>query len=333
MIKDKKLNNLSQLTKILKCPKSNSKLKIVKKTNSKNDNFFYTNKTEEFYYPIIDGIPRFVAETNYADNFGTQWNHFRKTQLDSISNTSISSDRFFKATGWNSKNLKNKWVLDAGCGAGRFAEIALAAGAKVVALDYSSAVNAINKNLQPHPNLFILQADIYFMPFENNFFDYVYSLGVLQHTPNVEKAFKSLIPVLKPSGKICVDFYWKRFRTIMHSKYIFRPITKRIPQTLLFKFLEKNITKLLFISRMLSKIPYIGVALKRLIPVANYEGIFPLSKSQLEEWALLDTFDMLSPTYDKPQSKKNVLKFFKSSQLMDIEVFHSSHLVGRGIKK
>ena len=34
------------------------------------------------------------------------------------------------ATGWNAADLAGKWVLDVGCGAGRFAEVALRAGAK-----------------------------------------------------------------------------------------------------------------------------------------------------------------------------------------------------------
>lgn len=32
----------------------------------------------EHRYPIRNGIPRFVPESNYADNFGMQWNHFAK---------------------------------------------------------------------------------------------------------------------------------------------------------------------------------------------------------------------------------------------------------------
>ena len=84
-------------------------------------------------YLICDGIPRFVPESNYADSFGMQWNKFRKTQLDSYSGHPISADRFWSATGWLPTNLKGRWVLDAGCGSGRFAEIALNAGANVVA--------------------------------------------------------------------------------------------------------------------------------------------------------------------------------------------------------
>lgn len=181
-------------------------------------------------YPVQRGIPRFVPKSNYADNFGMQWNHFRQTQLDSYSGQTISAERFWLATGWKPEQLKDQWVLYAGCGAGRFAEVALLAGAKVVALDYSSAVDACYANLKHHPNLHVVQGDIYELPFAVGEFPFVYSLGVLQHTLDVAKAFAALSPMVRGGGSLCVDFYWKRFRTLLHAKYLFRPLTKHMDQ-------------------------------------------------------------------------------------------------------
>jgi hypothetical protein len=64
------------------------------------------------------------------------------------------------------------------------------------------------------------------------------------------------------------------------------------------------------------------------VPVADYTGIFPLSEQQLKEWALLDTFDMLSPTYDNPQSSDTVQRWFEEAKLLDIKVSRWGHLVG-----
>ena len=79
------------------------------------------------------------APESYAESFGFQWNRFRQTQLDSHSGHSVSRERFLTATGWEPESLAGKTVLDAGCGAGRFAEIALSCGATVFAVDYSRA--------------------------------------------------------------------------------------------------------------------------------------------------------------------------------------------------
>jgi 2-polyprenyl-3-methyl-5-hydroxy-6-metoxy-1,4-benzoquinol methylase len=282
--------------------------------------------------PVIDYIPRFVELSYYADNFGMQWNLFSRTQLDSYSNLSVSSDRFYSATNWNKSDLFNKWVLDIGCGAGRFAEIALGAGANVVALDYSNSVDACYKNLLNHKNLHIVQGDIYSLPFGKETFDFVYSLGVLQHTPNVAQSFQCLLPVLKSGGSLCVDFYEKSWKSIFLPKYWIRPFSKHIPKNTLLSILKIAVPPLLLISLVLNKIPFIGKYLKRLVPVANHFEGLNLRDNQLAEWALLDTFDWFSPAFDNPQSAKTVLKWFQDSNFTNIEVLKAGHLVGRGMK-
>ncbi len=118
----------------------------------------------------------------------------------------------------------------------------------------------------------------------------------------------------------------------MHAKYLFRPLTKRMAQPKLFQRLVRWVPHMLAFSRVLGRVPLVGRALKRIVPVADYTGRFPLSEQQLQEWALLDTFDMLAPTYDNPQSAATVKKWFEDAGLVRIEVGHWSHLVGRGTK-
>lgn len=323
-----------ELLTLLRCPVTHQLLNVADVTDSDGDieSGWLVTADGKHRYPICNGIPRFVPESNYADNFGMQWNHFRKTQLDSYSGHSISADRFWLATGWSPTELRGQWVLDAGCGAGRFAEVALNAGAKVIALDYSSAADACFANLKHHSNLHVIQGDIFALPFEPGIFQFVYSLGVLQHTPNVAKAFAALPPMVASGGHLCADFYWKRFRTMLHMKYLLRPITKRMSQSQLFSILEKCVPNMLPVSQQLGKVPFAGKALKRLIPVADYTGIFPLSDQQLREWALLDTFDWLAPQYDNPQTEQQIRSWFNEAGIREVEVFHGGHLVGRGKK-
>lgn len=119
---------------------------------------------------------------------------------------------------------------------------------------------------------------------------------------------------------------------MLNSKYLIRPITKRMSQHKLFQLLERWVPRLLAVSKTLGRVPLIGPGLKRVVPVADYTGRYPLTDRQLQEWALLDTFDMLAPAYDNPQSASKVRQWFEQAGLVDIEVGHWGHLVGRGVK-
>jgi hypothetical protein len=85
-------------------------------------------------------------------------------------------------------------------------------------------------------------------------------------------------------------------------------------------------------SNLLNAIPRIGSRLKYLIPVANYRGVYPLDESQLREWSVLDTFDMLAPAHDHPESVAGLRGWFEGGGLENIEVFRSGHVIGRGKK-
>jgi SAM-dependent methyltransferase len=319
---------------ILRCPTSGQRLCLEepKHRDARIYSGWLVSEDGRRRYPIKNYIPRFVPESNYADNFGLQWNRFRKTQLDSYSGHPISADRFWKATGWKHRDLTGQWVLDAGCGAGRFAEIALLAGAQIVALDYSSAVDACYANLNHHNNMHVVQGDIYAPPLPKAFFPFVYSLGVLQHTPDVASAFAALPPFLAEGGRLCVDFYDKSWKSALLPKYWLRPFTKRMEKDRLFHQVQRMIPVLLPLSQTIGRIPAVGAMMKRLLPVADYSGILPLNDQQLREWALLDTFDWLSPEYDQPQTATTVQRWFEQAGLNDIEVVKSGHLVGRGIR-
>lgn len=321
-----------ELLELLRCPQSGQRLVLQEGENvaSVIESGWLMSEDGRYRYPIRNNIPRFVPENNYADSFGMQWNLFKKTQLDSHSGHPISANRFWTATGWSAGELKDRWVLDVGCGAGRFVEVVLNAGAKVVALDYSSAVDACYANLRGHPKLHVVQGDIYALPFAPGSFAFVYCLGVLQHTPNVAKAFAALPPMVSDGGKLCVDFYAKTWKSIMLPKYWLRPFTKRMPKHVLLSLLKRLVPVLLPFSRLIGSVPIAGKGLRRLVPVANYYDLYPLNDQQQLEWSLLDTFDWLSPQYDNPQTVATVRSWLEETGATEIEVVRAGHLVGRG---
>lgn len=324
-----------ELLEIVRCPDCQEKLLLEDdvETLGQEENSILVCQKCQHRYPVKKNIPRFVSNEHDLDSFGFQWNLFRKTQLDSHSRLPISKNRFFAHSGWKPEELEGKLVLDVGCGAGRFTEIALSCEAIVVAVDYSNSVEACWENMPYHPNLEVIQADIYHLPFAPETFDFVYCFGVLQHTPNPKEAFKILPVQLKPMGKLAVDIYPKLFRNLIWPKYWVRLITKRLSPGRLFPIVQCLVNLLLPISLLMGRIPLIGRKLKYIIPVVNYEGVYPLSQHQLREWSILDTFDMLSPKHDHPQTLKSLNRWFKDAGMKEIEVFRRGVLVGRGIKQ
>jgi SAM-dependent methyltransferase len=322
------------LLDILRCPETGQRLAARDAVERDGDIESGDLVTEDglHRYPIVNGIPRFVPSDNYAASFGFQWHRFGATQLDSTSGVPISRDRFLSFSGWTPAELAGKRVLDVGCGAGRFTEIALACGARVVAIDYSSAVDVCKANHGTNPRLDVVQADIYRLPFAPEKFDYVYCFGVLQHTPDVAAAFKALPPQLAPGGSIAVDIYPRLRLNFLWPKYWLRPITRHIAPPRLFRLVERVVPRLLPVSRLLGRVPGIGRKLRHVIPVMNYEGVLPLSERQLEEWAVLDTFDMLSPTHDHPQNARTLRRWFAEAGLTEVWVGRPGFLVGRGRK-
>jgi SAM-dependent methyltransferase len=181
--------------------------------------------------------------------------------------------------------------------------------------------------------LLVVQADIYALPFAPGAFDFVYSLGVLQHTPDVARAFASLPPMVKPGGKLCVDFYEKSWKSALLPKYWLRPFTKRMSKPRLFALLQAWVPRLLPLSSVVGKLPVVGGQLKRIVPVANYVGSLPLDDRQQLEWSLLDTFDWLSPEFDNPQNAATVREWLELGGLERIEVLKAGHLVGRAVRR
>jgi SAM-dependent methyltransferase len=278
-------------------------------------------------FPILKGIPRFAGDEGYAGSFGFQWNKFRKTQLDSYTGLTLSRDRLYLVTQWP-RAMKGSLVLEAGSGAGRFTEILLETGATVFSFDLSNAVEANAANNAHLPNLNLFQGSIYDIPVREGIFDKVLCLGVLQHTPDPEEAFHSLVRFLRPGGEIAVDIYARNLRSLLSWKYLLRPITIRMRKDRLFRLVQSAVKVFLPMAIFLRTVS--GRWGPRLIPILQYSH-WGLPYELNREWAVLDTFDMYSPAHDHPRSIAEVRRWFESAGLENTVVGYGPNgVVARG---
>ncbi|WP_308313065.1 class I SAM-dependent methyltransferase [Streptomyces sp. ISL-1] len=266
-----------------------------------------------------DGIPRFVPEDNYGKSFGYQWNVHRLTQLDSYVGLPVSRDRLLRESGWTADELQGREVLECGSGAGRFTEVLCQTGAAVTSFDISNAVEANATSNGRFANLRLLQASIYDLPLVDESFDYLVCLGVIQHTPDVERAFKTIFRYLRPGGKFCIDVY-AAIVAYPHLRQLLRPVTKRIPPCKLYSVVQSITPRLLPVSMLLSAVPRVGDYLTRLVPVANHQHLGLTDTETLRTWSILDTFDWLSPQFERPQPRRRLERWCRDLRLSEFEI-------------
>lgn len=282
-------------------------------------------------FPVEAGIPRFVPRENYASSFGYQWNRFKSEQIDAANKTGLSELRFYSETGWTKEWLQGKWVLDAGCGAGRFLEVVSRERCEAVGVDLSDATDAARSTLAERRNVHVVQASIYELPFRAGAFDGCYCIGVIQHTPDPEKTLRVLPRVLKAGGRIAVTIYERKPWTKLNAKYLVRPVTRRMNKKLLL-YTIKGLMPILFpVTEIAYRLPVVGRAFMFAIPVANYVNEPRLSLRQRYDWAVLDTFDMLAPQYDQPQTHDEAERALGAEGVSEIERLPNGglNLVGR----
>lgn len=259
-------------------------------------------------YRIANGIPRFVPAENYGASFGYQWNKFRGEQIDSLQGIQQSERRLRTETSWEPDWLRGKWILDAGCGAGRFLEVtSRTEGCEAVGVDISGAVDAVKETLDGRTNAHLVQASIFKLPFRPGAFDGVYCIGVIQHTPDPPAAIRALARMVRAGGRIALTMYERRRFTMLYSKYWVRPLTRRMGQEPLLTSIKVLMPAAFALSEVLFRLPVVGRAFRFAIPVANYVDDPELSWRQRYQWAILDTFDMLAPAFDSPQREGDVV--------------------------
>jgi len=94
--------------------------------------------------------------------------------------------------------VKNKKVLDGGCGTGFFMNILDEMGAKTVGIDIIPTNVILAKNNVPRATT--VASDIEILPFKSKTFDLILCTEVLEHCWNDMKALNDFYRVLKPNG-------------------------------------------------------------------------------------------------------------------------------------
>lgn len=295
-------------------------------------------------FPIRNGIPRFVSSEAYASTFGFEWKRWRRTQFDTASRQ--TSDLMFAAsTGRRAGELAGKVVLDAGCGAGRYTDVVARAGGEIIGVDLSLAVEVAQENLGQRPNCHFIQADILRLPFRPDTFDFIYSIGVLDHTPSTRASFLALLRSLKPSGEVTI---WvnprQRLTEVFRyfpdrvNEVLARDVNYRIPvrwQKYLRPFAgildwlmaaSSNLQRALTVRLpplWLYRLCHAAIPLYHLYRIPLFYPLRLVTRIAMDpdpEWRVLDTFDWYSPRYKWGHTYAEVCAWFEQAGLEEITI-------------
>lgn len=177
------------------------------------------------------------------------------------------------------EELKDKVMLDAGCGNGSQSVAYTALGLEVIAVDLSSGLEHGQAFRHKHQGarperVHFVQANLQQPPLKPATLDIIHSAGVLHHTPDTLQTFRALRPLLKEGGTFYVWLY-------KHEKWVtpvvnsIRAVTTRVPPRQFAKIAD------------LMSVPFIGfcVAVDKL-------GLrsYPLMSRREAALALMDIF-------------------------------------------
>jgi ubiquinone/menaquinone biosynthesis C-methylase UbiE len=109
-------------------------------------------------------------------------------------------------------NVRNQWVLDVGCGTGRYCELLAKKGAKVVGIDPSSKMlECAKRKIRRDCKFELLLGRIENAGFPDNYFNVVVCALTVGHLLQLEPAIGEVSRIIKTKGRLIVSDmhpYW-----------------------------------------------------------------------------------------------------------------------------
>lgn len=276
----------------------------------------------ETNFGSIATFTTYSGETNVDDkvvqDFGAEWikfNDFKPQELEKI-----GKDYFDIVVG--SSIINNETiVLDAGCGTGRWSKVLCKKVKSIEAIDPSNAVLAAKRLLKNEKNIRVSKASIDTIPFADNTFDLVMSIGVLHHIPNTQSALVKLVKKIKPRGHFYGYLYYNFenrstiFKILFWISDLLRKGISKSPS-----IIKKGICDAIALTIYL---PFASIArlMKWLFrSQASYQKM-PLSYYHDKSLMIMrnDALDRFGTRLEKRYSKSSIIELMKRCGLTDVK--------------
>lgn len=212
-----------------------------------------------------------------VNSFGEEWQAFHGFSEDEIQKL---GDEYFDIITPVMLNASTS-VLEVGCGSGRFLKYLSDKAGFIVGVDPSHAIYATDNLIGKQDNIILAKASANDLPFEDESFDFVYSIGVLHHIPDTYKAMAACVNKVKKGGYFFTYLYYNLdnrgflFRSVFRLSAVIRRVVSKLPPGLK-RFVCNGLAVGLYMpfigfSRLL-KLMGIKESFRRKIPLHGYEN-------------------------------------------------------------
>jgi SAM-dependent methyltransferase len=289
-------------------------------------------------YAISRGVPRLLPSTrladevkNTVDGFGYEWATFNDQIQDSyMTGKNNFLDFVYPVT---EQFFEDKFVLDAGCGMGRFTRLAAEFGSRdAIGIDLSQSVDAAYRNTRYLSNAHVVQADIMALPFQTKF-NYIFSLGVLQFLANPREGFHQLCGQLAENGRISIWVYSEEGNGwIIRFIDPFRKfVTSSLPRPVLYQFSRLLGTFLFAILKLIYRPAnegVLGVKFGKFLPFNDY--LYYTSRLNYSSVSSV-IFDHLVPQLVVYLPREDVESWFADEQLKEVILTSRNNMSWRAV--
>lgn len=156
----------------------------------------------------MNSAPDSNADKRVIEDFGREWAAYSNFKPSHEEHRRLF-DAYFSIFPFD-QLPKNAEGFDAGCGSGRWASFVAERVGKLHCIDAASkALDTARKILADKKNVEFHLASVGEMPIEDSSQDFGYSLGVLHHIPDTERALGDCVSKLKPGAPFLVYLYYR----------------------------------------------------------------------------------------------------------------------------
>ena len=252
-----------------------------------------------------------------VDEFGDEWSKFYEHDDELVEK---GGNEYFDILNDEMANAKT-YALDIGCGTGRWTKYLTKRVGFIEAVDPSNAIFAADKLLGEIKNVRLSQASIDTLPFADETFDFVMSIGVLHHIPDTRKALCDCVKKVKKGGYFFVYLYYnleKRgpyYTALFKLSNLVRKIVSRLPGKL--KHFVCDVLAIIFY------MPFILAG--RFFKFLGFKDLakrMPLHGYQNRSFFMIrnDTLDRFGTRLEQRFSKEEIIEMMTGAGLTDIVI-------------